>query len=183
MKLQSKFILKGIFHSLLQFIMIFTFAWFNDCIFEMCIIYICFFYFRTKFEKQYHARTTWLCTLYTIIVFYIVSNISPNKAISLLLIISFTYFINLMSFHIREYLDLRDRFRAKKIEITKGMNKDKLLEICEWNNLNELETKILTYFYCDRLSLTAISYKVDYSYDYVAELKGKIIKKIKLNNK
>ena len=95
----------------------------------------------------------------------------------------FTYFINLMSFHIREYLDLRDRFRAKKIEITKGMNKDKLLEICEWNNLNELETKILTYFYCDRLSLTAISYKVDYSYDYVAELKGKIIKKIKLNNK
>lgn len=182
MTLKSKMICKGLFHSLLQFLLIFSFAWYNSCLFEMAIIYICFFYFRTRFEKQFHASTTWLCTLYTIIIFYIVSNISPNKSISILLIISFTYFINLMSFYVRDYLDLRDRFKAKKITITRGMNKDKLLEICAFNNLNELETKILTYFYCDRLSLTAISYKVDYSYDYVAELKGKIIKKIKLNN-
>ena len=49
------------------------------------------------------------------------------------------------------------------------------MKICEENNLNELETMILIYYYCDRLSLTAISYKINYSYDYVAELKGKII--------
>lgn len=182
MKLRNKIILKGIFHSVLQFILIFSFAWFNDCLLEMAIIYLCFFYFRTTFDKQFHAKTTWLCTIYTIIIFYIVSNISPNKSISILLVISFTYLINLISFYARDYLDLKDRFKAKKILISKGMNKDKLLEICDLNNLNELESKILTYFYCDRLSLTAISYKVNYSYDYVAELKGKILKKIKLNN-
>ena len=171
------------FHTLLQFLSIFLFAWFNNCILEMCIIIPCFFYFRKKFEKQYHARTTWLCTFYTLIVFYIVSNISPNLAISVILIIFFTYTINDISFYVRDYLDLRDRFRAKKIEITKGMNKDKLLEICKDNDFNELQTQILIYYYCDRYSLTAISYKVNYSYDYVAELKSKLIKKVKQNMK
>ena len=78
------------------------------------------------------------------------------------MIIIFTYIINVVSFYVRDYLDLKDKFKAKKVEITKGMNKDKLLEICEQNDLNELETNILTYFYCDRMSLTAISYKVNY---------------------
>lgn len=179
MSLRTKFIIKGLFHSILQLLLIFTFAWFNDCFLEMMIIYVCFFLFKSKFEKQFHAKTTWLCTLYTMIVFYIVSNITPKLHISILLIILFTYNINYISFHIREYLDLKDRFKASKVEITKGMAKNKLLEICKLNNLNELETNILVYFYCDRLSLTVISHKVSYSYDYVAELKSKIIRKIK----
>ena len=84
-----------------------------------------------------------------------------------------------MSFYVRDYLDLRDRFNAKSVKITRGIDKDKLLEICGTSELSDLEIKILVYFYCDRLSLTAISYKINYSYDYVAELKSKAIKKIK----
>lgn len=182
MTLKSKMICKGLFHSLLQFLLIFSFAWYNSCLFEMAIIYICFFYFRTRFEKQFHASTTWLCTAYTIIIFYIVSCVSPNKAISILLIIGFTYTINLISFYVRDYLDLRDKFKAKTVKITKGMSKDKLLEICEFNNLTELQTKIMIYFYCDRMSLTAISIKINYSYDFVAQTKSRIIRNIKLNN-
>lgn len=170
--------LKGIINTLIQVLSIFAFAWFNDCILEMSIIYICFFVFRKRFEKQYHARTTWLCTLYTIIIFYIVSNISPNIAMSILLIIIFTYSINFISFYVRDYFDLRDRFKANKVEIRKGMSKDKLINLCELSQLTELETKILTYYYCDRLTLTAISYKVDYSYDSVYLIKSKAIKKI-----
>lgn len=178
MKLSNKIMLKGLFHSILQFIVIFSFAWYNNCIFEMSIIYICFFFFRTKFEKQFHAKTTWLCTIYTIIIFYIISYITPNKEKSILLIIIFTYNINNISFYVRDYLDLKDKFNIKKTSITKGMNKNLLLEICNISNLNELETNILVYYYCDRLSITAISYKLNYSYDYIAELKSKIIKKI-----
>lgn len=181
MKLRTKLILKGLFHSLLQLLAIFTFAWFNDCILEMAIIYTCFFIFRTQFEKQYHAPTTWLCTIYTFIVFFIVSLITPDIKVSVILIICFTYFINKMSFFVRDYLDLKDKFKASKVKICKSMNKDKLLEICKLNNLNELETNILTYYYCDRLSLTAISYKLNYSYDYIASLKSKIMKRLNEN--
>lgn len=180
--LHHKLILKSLFHSILQFSFIFAFAWYQDCLFEMSIIYCCFFIFRTQFEKQYHASTTWLCTGYTFVVFFIVSNITPRKELTLLLIVVFTYTINLISFYIRDYFDLRDRFKAKKVNITKGMSRDKLLSICNENNLNELETNILLYYYCDRLTLTAISFKIGYSYDYTAELKSKIIRTIKAKN-
>ena len=181
MKLKTKLLLKGLLHALLQFTAIFTFAWFYNCILEMLIIYICFFLFRTKFEKQYHAPTTWLCTIYTFIVFFLVSNITPKIHFSIILIVLFTYCINQISFYVRDYLDLKDRFKATKIKITKGMNKDALIKICNEHNLNELQTNILIYYYCDRLSLTAISYKVNYSYDYVASLKSQIIKKLNSN--
>lgn len=179
MKLRNRLILKGLFHSLLQMLAIFTFAWFNECIIEMAIIYICFFIFRQTFEKQFHASTTWLCTLYTFIVFYIVSLIAPDIKVSVILIICFTYFINKMSFYVRDYLDLRDKYETSKLKISKGMEKEKLLLICQLNNLTDLETKILVYYYCDRLSLTIISHKLNYSYDYIASLKSKIIRKLK----
>ena len=179
MKLRNRLILKGLFHSLLQMTAIFTFAWFNECIIEMAIIYICFFIFRQTFEKQFHASTTWLCTLYTFIVFYIVSLIAPDIKVSVILIICFTYFINKMSFYVRDYLDLKDKYETSKLKISKGMEKEKLLLICQLNNLTDLETKILVYYYCDRLSLTIISHKLNYSYDYIASLKSKIIRKLK----
>lgn len=177
--LHHKLILKGLFHSVLQFGVIFAFAWFKNCIFEMAVIYCCFFIFRSLFEKQYHATTTWLCTIYTFAVFFIVSNITPKKELSLLLIICFTYIINCISFLVRDYFDLKDKFKAMKVKISKGIDKNKLKEICKFNNLTDLETNILVYYYCDRMSLTAISHKLHYSYDYIAELKSKIIKKIK----
>lgn len=179
MKLKTKLIIKGLFHSLLQLLAILSFSALNECLLEMIIIYVCFFIFRSTFEKQYHAPTTWLCTLYTFIVFFIVSLITPDIKVSIILIICFTYFINKMSFYVRDYLDLKDKFKASKVNITKGMDKNKLLEICELNNLTSLETSILVYYYCDRLSLTIISHKLNYSYDYIATLKSKIMKKLK----
>ena len=177
-KLKFKLNFGIILASFIQLIAILFFGWLHNKLIEMATIYVCFFVFRTSFEKQFHAKTVWMCTLYTLIIFYIISFISPDIKTSIILIVCFTYSINLISYYVKDYLDLKDRFKAKKASITRGMSEEKLREICNTNNLNELEYKILKYFYCDRLSLTAISYKVDYSYDYVAELKGKILKKI-----
>lgn len=177
--LHTKLILKGLFHSILQFIGIFAFAWYNSCIFEVAVIYCCFFIFRGQFEKQYHATTTWLCTLYTFIVFFIVSNITPKKELSLLLIVAFTYCINFVSFHIREYLDLRAKFiNVKNIKICKGMTKDSLDILIKEAMLNDLESKIMSMFYCERKSITSISIKLSYSYDRIWQIKNEALKKI-----
>lgn len=178
MKLRTKLRLRILTHTILQLSAMILFGYFADRLFEMVVANICFFMFRPTFTKQYHAPTMWKCTLLTSFVAYIISLIVPNKSISVVLIILFTYFINVISFYVRDYLDLRDKYKAKKVEITKGMNKEKLLEVCEAGDLNELETSLLVYFYCDRLSLSTISYEVGYSYDYVAELKSKALKKL-----
>lgn len=132
MKLRNKIIAKGLFHSSLQFLLIMLFAWFNDCIFEMIVYYICFFYFRTKFEKQYHALTSWGCTFLTIIIYYIISNILPNKSITVLLIIILTYFVNLTSFYYRDYLDIKKPKKKKR-----NSNRQQIIKILGENNLDE----------------------------------------------
>lgn len=138
MKLKTKFFVKGLFHSLLQFIAVFTFAWFNNCIFEMAIIYICFFIFRTRFEKQFHALTTWGCTILTMIIFFIVSLITPEKSISLILVIMFTYMINKISFYYRDYLDIKNNFKSTtKTKKKKNTNRQLIIEIIGKDNLDE----------------------------------------------
>lgn len=174
MKLKNKIALEGLFHSLLQLICIFTFAWFHDCIFEMCIVYVCFFYFRTKFTKQYHALTSWGCTFITIIVYYLISLWIPNKSTTLLLIIIFTYFINYISYCYKDYLDF---LKVKKHKIYKGMNKKVLLNKCKMYNLTEIETKIMVMYYCDKLKRWQIGNVVGYSEDNISKIKEKILKR------
>lgn len=137
MKLKTKFLIKGLFHSLLQFIAVFTFAWFNNCIFEIAIIYICFFIFRTRFEKQFHALTTWGCTILTMIIFFIVSLITPEKSISLILVIMFTYMINKISFYYRDYLDIKHELNKKSTKKKKNTNRQLIIEIMGKDNLDE----------------------------------------------
>ena len=84
----------------------------------------------------------------------------------------------MIMYYIQDYLDLNDRFKAIKVGITRGMARDTLINICNENNLNELETNILLYFYCERRTLLYIANKIHYSYDYTAELKSNIIKRI-----
>ena len=144
MKLHTKLLLKGLFHSLLQFISIFTFAWFNNCIFEMAIIYICFFLFRNKFEKQYHALTTWGCTFLTMLIFYLVSKITPEKSISLILVLMFTYIINKVSYYYRDYLDIKNNRKLDennietiKVKKKKNTNRQLIIDILGKDNLDE----------------------------------------------
>ena len=146
MKLRTKFLLVGLFHSILQFILIFSFAWLNDCLLEMAITYVCFFYFRTKFEKQYHALTSWGCTFITMIVYYIISLITPDKSISILLVIILTYFINYCSFIYRDYRDIKALRTCKQDEINdkKNANIEKKEEENGLfkNNFNIIESNI-----------------------------------------
>lgn len=72
------------------------------------------------------------------IVFYVVSLIVPNKSISLLLVILFTYFINLMSFYVRDYLDIKNNFKSTtKTKKKKNTNRQLIIEIMGKDNLDE----------------------------------------------
>lgn len=124
--------LKGVIHSLLQLLALLTFGWFCNSVFEMVVLYFCFFWFRGKFEKQFHAKTAWGCTIISMIVYYIASMIIPNKNISLILVVMFTYFINKISFYVRDYLDIKMP-RDKK----RNTNRQRIIEILGVENLTE----------------------------------------------
>lgn len=167
---------------IITYISIILLAIFNNKVIEVTISIISFHILRRKDEKTFHASNDFMCWLISVISFSIISILEFNLSQSILSCICWAYILTQIMYYIQDYFDLKDRFKANKVNITKGMSKDKLLKICEDNNLNELETKILIYFYCDRLSLLVISRKIGYSYDYTAELKSKIIKSLKLRN-
>lgn len=176
-----KLMIKPILHSIIQLLFLLLFGYLENKLFEMTIIYCCFFIFRQQFEKQFHATTTWLCTIYSIIVFYAISLIAPSKSISILLIVLFTFTINLLSFHLREYIDIKAKLiNIKEVKITKGMSKDVLLSILKRvENINELEINIMVAFYCERRSIQYIAMKYNYSYDRVWQIKNRVLTKIK----
>lgn len=178
--LHTKILLKGLFHSILQLSFIIAIGWLFDKLFEIAIIYCCFFIFRSTFEKQYHALTMWLCTLYTFIVFFVVTKITPRKELSLILIVAFTFTINFISFHLREYLDIKARvLKVKGVKICKGISKEQLQVIIDNINLTDIEIKILAMFYCERKSITYIANHLSYSYDRIWQVKNEALQVIK----
>ena len=124
--------LKAISHSLLQFLAMIIFGYFHSSLIEMLILYICFFYFKNRFEKQFDASSTWGCTILTIIVYYWASLIIPNTTISVVLVICFTYLINTISYYVRDYLDIKYPKKKKK-----NTNRQVIIDILGEDNLEE----------------------------------------------
>ena len=131
-KLKIKMYWKVVLISLIQLSFVLFIGWFFDHLLEMIMIIPCFFYFRGKFEKQYHAKDGWRCTLYTMVVFTVVSAISPNMSISIILIVILTYFINLIFYYVRDYLDIKYPKKKKK-----NTNRQAIINILGDDKLSE----------------------------------------------
>ena len=142
MKLRNKIILKGLFHSVLQLLILLLFGWFNDRLFEMIIYYVCFFIFKNDFLKKlkfYDAYTNWGCTFITMIVDYLVSIFIPDKSISILITIIFTYFVIYASYLYRDHLDNKDlqNLKANNTPTKKKSKRQIIIDILGKNNLDE----------------------------------------------
>lgn len=142
MKLRNKIILKGLFHSVLQLLILLLFGWFNDRLFEMIIYYVCFFIFKNDFLKKlkvYDAYTNWGCTFITMIVDYLVSIFIPDKSISILITIIFTYFVIYASYLYRDHLDNKDlqNLKANNITTKKKSKRQIIIDILGKDNLDE----------------------------------------------
>lgn len=136
--------------SIIQLSFVLFVGWFFERLLEIIIIVPCFFYFRSKFEKQYHASDGWRCTLYTMVIFTIVSAISSNISISIMLIVILAYFINLISYYVRDYLDIKYPKKKKKntnrraiVEILgEDLSEESVERVCVANAIPQLSETI-----------------------------------------
>lgn len=112
--------------------LILLFAAFNNKLFEITATIIFFFIFRTRFEKQYHAKSLINCSIISLIVFMIVTLLTIKKSISILSIVVMTYYINTLSFYVRDYLDIKYPKKKKK-----NTNRQTIINILGEDNLDE----------------------------------------------
>lgn len=136
---------------------------------------------RPLYNKQCHASNLYKCSIISIIVFIVVTILELPKATSILTALILSITLTLFSYYFRDYFDLKDILKAKKLKVTKGISKENLNKIIENTNLTETQKQILQYYYCNKMSITKISYLIHYSYDYIVELKRKALRELAKN--
>lgn len=110
MSYQSKLKLKMFMYNILGILtmaLILLISVFFDKLVETIITIILFFIYRSRFEKQYHASSLYLCSFISIIIFTIIIQIEVKLSISILFSVILTYTITLVSYYVRDYLDNR----------------------------------------------------------------------------
>lgn len=120
------------FLGILTLLSILLFAFLNDKIFEIATTIIFFFIFRKRFEKQYHAKSLINCSIISLIVFIVLTFITIKKSISILAIVILTYYVNTLSFYVRDYLDIKYPRKKKK-----NTNRQAIINILGEDNLDE----------------------------------------------
>ena len=108
MKYRNKLRLKFLGYSVLGILtnaLILVIAWLLEREIEVAITMICFFVFRPLYEKQYHAKSLFRCSIISTIVFMIVANIEVEKSISILLSVVLAFVITLISSYVKEFIE------------------------------------------------------------------------------
>ena len=121
-------------------IIILVIGWLFEREIEVAITMICFFVFRPLYEKQYHAKSLFRCSIVSITVFIIVASIEVEKSISILLSVVLAFVITLISSYIKEFIEnkmLLETYKNKLESI-----KTKCLENYTENELIQLMSSI-----------------------------------------
>lgn len=180
-KLRIKYFLYGAL-SIIDLIAILFIGYLADRLIEMISLILGFFILRNYYEKQFHASTLIKCSIISLFIMGIICFMCIPKSYSVLMAIISSMLITYGSFMARDYLDLLDLKEIKKIKISKGIPKETLIKIIKNKPITETQINILIMYYCERQSITRIAHKLNYSYDYIVELKSKAIKEIAKGN-
>ena len=107
---------------------------------ETSITILLFYPYRSLYEKQFHAKSMFVCSGISIIVLTIVSLLELPLSISILFSIILTFIITTISYHVRNYMDLKT-IRTKQIPYRQ--------QVIQALNGNKSETYV--YEFCNRL--------------------------------
>ena len=135
MKYVNKLKLIKLLYTLLgvaTIVVILFIAWMNERLIETSISIILFYIYRPLYDKQYHAKTLPLCSLVSISVFTVISNMELDIATSIFNTIVLTFVVTSISYFVKDFLD-------SKILIKKYEEKLKRFEYKCLENLTENE--------------------------------------------
>lgn len=139
MKYRNKliFIYLGYFIlGILVNVIILVIGWLFEREIEVAITMICFFVFRPLYEKQYHAKSLFMCSIVSIIVFTIVANIEVEKSTSILLSVVLAFVITLISSYIKEFIEnkmlletYKNKLESIKTKCLENLTEDELIQL------------------------------------------------------
>lgn len=196
MSYQNRLRLKFAFYNILGMLILATIlliAYFYNKLIETSITIILFFIYRRLFEKQYHAKSLYLCGIISIIVFIIIIHLEVSLTLSILSSVILTFIITLISYYLRDYLDndilvknYEKRLKTMNLKRLENLSEDEMYNL--FPNIKYSELKIV-YEYLHRpkgLGAEEFAYKHDLSavsiYKYVKKVRDEYNKRLNIEN-
>lgn len=147
MRLRTKIKIKnGILAVVISIIAIFVPAWILGKWIEGVVFFVCHWFIREQFPKQYHATSHATCRLITSVVFFFGVSFCLPLGLSLFSAIPICYFISWVGFTKKE----ADDYKLKCINLQEKYcnEKEDLLAKCRDAKLSQRDTEIaVKYFY------------------------------------
>lgn len=159
MKFKLKLRLKFAFYHVLGFLTVLTIlgiAYLFDKVLETLTIIVLFYIYRTMFVKQFHAKSLYLCSFISIIVFSLVIQLELKFNISIIFSSVLTFMITYLSYTLKEFLDLKS-YSTLKVpnKCIENLSEDEMVKL-----LPDIREDIIhiVYGYLHREGVTSIGY-------------------------
>lgn len=162
--------------SVFQFVLVGTLCYFiNNVTCQYVVVFVSFVFMRLCFGKSYHCNSVIACTTLSCVTFISATRLGLPPHISVLCNV-----LNgcLLAYLMYVFYYFNKYTTAQAITIRKGMSKESLLEVCNVNNLTDLETNILIDYYVNRHKLIRIANKYGYSEDRLKAIKREVLERI-----
>lgn len=143
-------------------------AYLNHSLIE-CFFIITSFTISRKVFGAFHLDSAIKCWLVSNLSFFILNKITLN--------INVTFVIPILCGIALSYITSRFIKKTTK-SLYRGMTETDLLDICKRTKINSLEKNILIDFYCNRINMTKLTYKYNYSRSQLYRYKSNAEKKI-----
>lgn len=152
-KIKLAYIILGV----TQYVVLIFMAILCDRIIELLVLIPLFFNFRRLFVKQYHCESLLKCSFVSIIIFTIVCICMPSNNTSILISVIVSYFITLISYYVKDYID-KSKLLNKKLE---SLTFEEMKE--RFTSYSETDLKCV-YDYINRGNKSAESIAMKYFY-------------------
>lgn len=153
------YLLLSIIYELLNISVIIFVAFLNHTIIECLFILTSFLITKRIFGKPFHFNSATKCFIISNLTYYILNRITFS--------IGTSFVVPIILGVLLSYITSLFVKSKEEVKLFRGMEENKLKEICKEYNLNSLETNILVDFYSNRLSLVKLSLKYNYSKDAI----------------
>lgn len=143
--------------QLLQFLLVYSIAWFNHRTIEFFFIFFSFQMNRMMFGKSYHADSLSKCTLITLAIFYLLIKSAVPFSISIFATPLFGVYLSYVLNIIQELIDnqevpkpfVKKRLREQIIDILEeDLSEEHINEICRVKGINPKVAETV-YLYID----------------------------------
>lgn len=157
-RLKSKFLFYHIL-GFLTLLIILGIAYIFDKVLETFITIILFYVYRTMFTKQFHAKSLYLCSAISIVVFALIIQLELKFNASIVFSSILTFLIIYLSYTLRDYLDNKIIIKSYTFidnrKCIENLSKDEMIKI-----LPSIREDIIdiVYGYFHREALTSIGY-------------------------